>query len=167
MQLSKLVFKAVSVLAITLLTACPRPTGSLSGEYYNDTVRGQGYTIKASLTWQFLSSNDGVNITEGSSEMALVLKSFSSQPPKLKSHLATLLAFSPKGDVLGRAQFPLSETSPGIYVLANPDEVDAWASKFAGLGALQVLLDSTDPGSPFQVSLYGAGAELASIIVGK
>lgn len=166
MQMSKLVLKAVSVLAITLLTACPRPTGSLSGEYYNDTVRGQGYTFKATLTWQFLSTNGGVNITEGSSEMALVFKSFGTELPKLKSELATLLAFSPKGDLVGRAQFPLIQTEPGVYVLANPEEVDAWTSKFGDLGALQILLDSSAPGAPFQATLYGGGAELASTIVG-
>ncbi|ATB39505.1 hypothetical protein CYFUS_004949 [Cystobacter fuscus] len=167
MQMSKLVLKAVSVLAIVMLTACPRPTVSVKGEYYDDTVRGRGYTFSGGFTWQLLSTNGGVTLSEGSSEIAIVLKGSSTRPPKLKSNVTTLTAFSSKGEAIARAQFPLVETAPGVYVLADPNKVDSWTSQFTDLGGLQLLVDSTDPGAPFQFAVYGGGEELAYTVVGK
>ncbi|ATB41979.1 hypothetical protein CYFUS_007455 [Cystobacter fuscus] len=167
MQMSKLVVKAMSVLAIVMLTACPPPTASVKGEYYSDTVRGTGYTFSATLTWKFLSTNSGITLSEGSSEMAVVLKGTSTRPPKLKSNVTTLTVYSSKGQAIARGQFPLVEPEPGVYVLADPSKVDAWLAQFADVGSVQLLVDSEDPRAPFQFSLYGGGEELAFTSVGK
>ncbi|CAM4510739.1 hypothetical protein [Corallococcus exiguus] len=162
MQMLSRTLGALSMfIALFTLTACNQSV-EFKGERYNDTIRGNGWSVSATYRINFLTTS----AAGSSAGLELSLDGLGEAPPGLKSPQVIIEGLNSSGGSLGKAGFKVTQTNAGTYVLEDPEAVDAWLAGLKDPASLQALLDLSDTGSPFGIALYGDGAHLGSAVFG-